>query len=285
MDGSIWLKLWNISPRSIAERLSLNYFTKRIVFNGVIPLGIEKDEVDRLLALPRYVSAETQILGKKLQIVDGCSFVGMCEEIFVKKNYEFEAGTKNPLIIDCGANVGLSVVFFKMLYPHAKIIAFEADPYVYQVLEKNVASFGFSDVELHNTAVWSEETVMSFHVEGSWGGRVCDPEEVIKKIDVRTVKLSDFLDQKVDFLKIDVEGAETEVIKDCAGKLRNVNHLFVEYHSFANKGQSLHEILAALHSCGFRYHIKEAVHRRDPFLKSESTGMDSQLDVFAVRCR
>jgi hypothetical protein len=51
----------------------------------------------------------------------------LLHEIFVNAEYEFRADHDQPCIIDCGANIGLSVLFFKALYPHATVIAFEPD--------------------------------------------------------------------------------------------------------------------------------------------------------------
>src|SRR5262245_6977657 len=58
----------------------------------------------------------------------GASFVYMFEEIFAKASYSFHSDTDRPLIFDCGSNIGMSVLFFKKLYPTARITAFEPDP-------------------------------------------------------------------------------------------------------------------------------------------------------------
>lgn len=283
MKRSILDKLWNASPKGLANLLFPGYFYNRRLLNAELPYETNGRELKRLRSLPRYVSTTTQLMGRELEIVDVDSYFAMCEEIFVKRNYEFEAGRKDPLIIDCGANIGLSIIFFKKIYPDCRIIAFEADEKVFGTLERNMKSFGYKDVELFNKAVWSSETGLDFHAEGSWGGRIPKPGDTENIVKVRTARLKDYLNQRIDFLKMDVEGAETEILRDCVGELKNVEHLFVEYHAHITERQTLHDILSIMQGAGFRYHIKEASPRTMPFIERRLYGMDSQLDIFAYR--
>src|SRR3989344_6241937 len=73
----------------------------------------------------KYKLTSESIFGFKINVLDYWAFLGMFEEIFIQKQYYFDSRNRRPLIVDCGSNIGLSVVFFKILYPEAKIIAFE----------------------------------------------------------------------------------------------------------------------------------------------------------------
>ncbi len=86
-------------------------------------------------------------------------------------------------------------------------------------------------------------------------------------------------------LKIDIEGAETQVLEDCADVLHHVERIFVEYHSFSNQPQNLHRLLAVLANAGFRYNVQHiGVFSSHPFVKIQSyLNMDNQLNIFAVR--
>ena len=88
-----------------------------------------------------------------------------------------------------------------------------------------------------------------------------------------------------DFLKIDIEGAETVVIEDCADLLINVNNLFVEYHSFDGKEQKLDILLSILKKSGFRYYIYNFGNlSHHPFEEKKTyLGMDMQLNIYACR--
>lgn len=80
------------------------------------------------------------------------SFLNQYYMIFYKENYFFRA-SDTPLIIDCGANIGLSNLYFSTLYPNSKIISFEADPTIYEICKKNLMFQNITNVELVNEAV------------------------------------------------------------------------------------------------------------------------------------
>ena len=65
----------------------------------------------------------------------------------MKETLKFCSTQPTPRILDCGANVGLASLYFKRLYPQARITAYEADPDIYQCLRNNLRRNGASDVE------------------------------------------------------------------------------------------------------------------------------------------
>jgi FkbM family methyltransferase len=238
----------------------------------------------RLARLPRYQPTTTRVFGKNLALVDAASFLVEFDEIFGGRLYDFPAGVPDPLIIDCGANIGLATIFWKRCFPASRIIAFEPDPAIFATLERNVRTFGLGSVTLHDRAVWTAETSLEFRTEGGAGGRLDPAAKGDDVVHVPTVRLRDFLADRVDLLKVDIEGAETEVLADCADVLSNVERLFVEYHSQRSGQQTLHALLALLQAAGFRYHLTPALVASSPFLaRPDSFGMDLQLNVFAFR--
>lgn len=88
--------------------------------------------------------------------------------------------------------------------------------------------------------------------------------------------------QKVSFLKLDIEGAEYEVLHECRELLGNVQNIFVEYHSFADKKQELSGILKILENAGFRYYIEHiGVKSHHPFIGiSNYVDFDDQTKYF-----
>lgn len=237
----------------------------------------------RLKSVPRYQQTTTDIFGTPFEIIDSASFISTFRQIFEEQIYSFKAGTDEPYILDCGANIGLSVIYFKRLYAKSNIVAFEPDKAIFDVLSRNIKNFGHSDVELINRAVWNSETELDFTSDGADGGRVSIAADKSNNI-VKTVRLRDYLDRKIDFLKIDIEGAETEVVSDCADKLSNVDTLFVEYHSFDSQPQTLNTLVDILTRAGFRLHIQAPMPAPQPFVKCyPEMGMDMQLNIFAFR--
>lgn len=239
----------------------------------------ERACLSSLRRMPRCRPVETSIVGPRLLAPDAASFASSYEEIFGRKIYAFYAEGKSPRIVDCGANVGLSVLYFKKLHPGARITAFEADPEIARVLRENLAAGGAGDIEVVEAAVWDSEGEVRFQAEGADAGRVAEAGTK-----VRTVPLVSYLGEPVDFLKVDIEGAELRVLRSCRDELRNVRRLFVEYHSFAGQKQELPELLTILTEAGFRYVMRTAFCSDYPFVRASAhLGMDLQLNIFAFR--
>jgi FkbM family methyltransferase len=243
-------------------------------------------ELARLRAAPRYTPLSSDLLGSRFDMVDGPSFCACYEEIFGRGIYAFEPRTTTPLIIDGGANIGVSVMYFKQTHPGSRVIAFEPDAHIFRILETNVRTAGYHDVQLINKALWNGDTDIEFWNEGADAGRISRAHDDTqpRKSRVPAVRLKPYLTQGVDFLKLDIEGAELEVLRDCADLLLNVRHLFVEYHSFAGEEQQLDVLLRLLKASAFRVYIQTAICPPQPFMATpDYLGMDLQLNIFARR--
>jgi FkbM family methyltransferase len=240
-------------------------------------------ETKKLLRQPRYQSGKSTLFKSPFYYVDASTFYYGYADIFLYEPYKFKSKLSDPLIIDCGANIGLGTIYFKQQYPDSKIIAFEPDPQIFKTLEKNIEINNLTDVTLVNKAVWINNDTIDFEVEGGFSGRINKYEGKSNIIKVETQRLNDLLTQNISFLKIDIEGAEFEVIKDCSESLHFVEHLFIEYHSHISETQKLGELLTLLTNAGFRYHIKEAYTVKHPFVdKDVMLGMDLQLNIYAI---
>jgi FkbM family methyltransferase len=247
---------------------------------------LENRELERIKKIPRFKKGNTKVLGKPLRFPDSASFLFIFDEMFRKEIYKFESQNKSPYIIDGGANIGLSIIYFKKLYPNAQIVAFEPDNEIFKDLEFNIESFGFDNIMLINKALWNEETTLRFYSEGADGGRIASNADFTKRlIEIQTCKLNSYLQREVDLLKIDIEGAEYTVLEDSKELLPNVKRLFVEYHSFLSHPQNLGQLLNILHNAGFRYQIQHnGVFSQNPFIQiSNYIEMDLQLNIFAYR--
>jgi FkbM family methyltransferase len=247
--------------------------------------GMNYADLYRIGVVLRYSAGESQFMGKKIYFTHGLALLNNIKELFNSNCYFFTTSNPTPRILDCGAYIGLSIIYFKSIYPAAKITAFEADPSIYNVLTRNMLSFDFTDVELVNKAVWNEETQLTFYADNMMtGSLVTQNNDQSNEIKINTTRLINYLSTKIDFLKLDVEGAEYEVLKDIQHDLNNVDKIFIEYHSDANKPQILGEILQILSNAGFRYHIQEANnYTMSPFKGLRKEGFDLQLNIFGIR--
>jgi FkbM family methyltransferase len=243
-------------------------------------------EIKRLQLFPRYRQDSTDLLGKSVRLVDGASFLSAYQQIFERELYCFSTSRENPKIVDCGANIGLCILYWKQLYPAAQITAFEPDPKVFDTLVWNCKHWELTNVELINKAVWSSETELPFWAEGADAGRLLENSELNNKSSttVLTANLRDYLQGEVDFLKLDIEGAETEVLLHCADCLQRISYLFVEYHSFVGKEQEIDAVLRVLRHADFRIHIQPELVSQKPFVEQlNKEGMDQRLNIFAYR--
>lgn len=221
----------------------------------------------------------------KFIVPDARSFLWQFKEIFVEEYYRFETELTAPVIFDCGANVGTSCAFFKKIYPQSRILAFEPNPRIAEYLRSNIKNNLLENIEVIEKAVWIHNDGIELGLESADASSIHLERNKIK---VGSVRLKDLLDNKetVYMLKIDIEGAEIEVLKDCGQSLNNVKNIFVEFHSYTRKPQKLSEMISVLESSGFRYFIMQPENRSRPFLNKANKfnpEMDLQLNIFAYR--
>lgn len=238
----------------------------------------------RLRAMPRFRPGTTNLLGPAIEFPDAASLLSMWHDIFERQVYRFRPTGPAPFIIDGGANVGLGVAYFKRTWPGSAVLAFEPDPDVFAVLTRNVAALGWADVRLERKALWVSAGPLEFASEGSDSGSLVNRFDRGRVTRVDGVRLAEYLDRPVDLLKLDIEGAETDVLADCEPRLGNVRNLFVEYHSFAGRPQTLDRLLGVLARAGFRAHVQAPMAAPSPlYERPVYHGMDLQLNVFGTR--
>jgi FkbM family methyltransferase len=256
--------------------------TGRMFNNPYKKIGISSFKFRKIKNLPAYKPQTIEFLGSKVSFGSRVEFLHSIHEIFIDEIYRQKFDKEDPYIIDCGANIGLSVIYMKRLYPKAEIIAFEPDDTNYSYLEKNIRAFDFANVTICKEAIWKENTTLNFLSEGSLASRIGGEEG--KTIKVKAKRLRDLLDRPVDFLKIDIEGAEYEVLKDIKDRLHVVNNIFLEYHGTFEQNKELNEMLGIVTDSGFRYYIKQALDNHPvPFVRKELNGYDVQLNIFCFR--
>jgi FkbM family methyltransferase len=224
-----------------------------------------------------------QLMGHLTFFYNGPEYLHGLREIFIENIYDQHL-PENAFILDCGAHIGLSVIYLKSICPSAHIICFEPDTKNLELLRKNILSHQLQDIEIRNEAVWNENTSLHFIQEGNMGSKIGENLSS-NTITVKASRLKDFLSKKVDFLKLDIEGAEYKVLKDIAENLGNIDKMFIEYHGTFDQNKELLEILELVSNAGFKFYIKEAASVFDqPFLPKKHEGeYDLQLNMFCFR--
>jgi FkbM family methyltransferase len=215
----------------------------------------------------KFRPVEVMIHGWTVHFSTLRDLITMYEEIFVQQLYFFRSRTKEQCIIDCGANIGLSVIYFKDLYPNSRIIAFEPHSATCQKLVENIVANGLTDVTVYQYALADRPGEGHLHTNStrpgyigmslnSKGGAYDGSEEV------PCVLLSDFLAEQVDMLKMDIEGSELPVLQELEEKkkLALVDNLIIEYHHHIDGSDVFSRLLSLLERNGFGYQIS-ASHR------------------------
>jgi FkbM family methyltransferase len=165
-------------------------------------------------------------------------------KIFVEEEYNFFLPVNAQFIIDCGANIGLSALFFAMKYPKAKIVAIEPENNNYSILLKNVA--GYPNIIPVQKAIWHESTILRISNPlnmGNYGFMVTKNEAfgtAFNEISTITIPdiMRDYQQQSVDILKLDIEGAEMELFSNNAGWIENICQIYIETHDWIKTGCS-----------------------------------------------
>jgi FkbM family methyltransferase len=155
-------------------------------------------------------------------------------EIFFDREYDIvSAVPPNPVVVDCGANVGLSPIWFLASFPGASVHAIEPEPENFRLLTMNVGSR--NDVIVTQAAVTQESGTVALSVaEHGAMHSVKDRGVGARTITVPAVNLGDYCRQKgldrVDLLKLDIEGSELDVLESLGDVLSRVRIVVGELH-------------------------------------------------------
>jgi FkbM family methyltransferase len=163
----------------------------------------------------------------------GTTDVAAFEHVFVNREYGISLSVQPSIIVDAGANAGMSAAWFSLSYPTAKIVAIEPEPTNFEVLRRNAKLF--PRIIPINAALWNREGVVCMEDRGGghWGMRVADDKIASGPI-IRSTTVPALLEElgidRVDLLKVDVEGAECEIFADCSSWIGCVSVICAELH-------------------------------------------------------
>ncbi len=185
----------------------------------------------------RYINLNLQAYKYPLWLRYDSDDSGIFYQIFINQGYSCLEDLEEPkFIIDCGANVGYSSVYFLNKYPNARVIAVEPDHENFKVCEKNLSFYKERFLAI-NSAVWSHKTgltVCNDDGRGECAIQVKECQEAdqpdIYSIDISHL-LSDSEWSSIDLLKIDIEGAETIIFSEnYENWLQHVKNIAIELH-------------------------------------------------------
>jgi FkbM family methyltransferase len=204
---------------------------------------------------PRSRAREIKVVapnsGAPLVVRLATSDVMVFNDIYRRQAYEWDLRYTPSVIIDAGAYTGLSTAFFASRYPDSVVIAIEPDEANFELLVRNTRSY--KNVHQIHAALWAESGYVSLvdPGEGAWSLRLLEsqdssvavkPNLVSGSDAVRAVTITDIIRdyglEKIDLLKIDVEGSEKEIFASADSWINSVDAVCLELHDRFKAGCS-----------------------------------------------
>lgn len=152
------------------------------------------------------------------------------EQVFIEREYESVVQIANPrLILDLGANIGLSSLYFTRRFPDAEIVALEPDPQNFPLLQRNTAVY--SRIKPILGAVWHSPGSLrlspgTYRDRREWATQVVEGAGDVRAFDIPSLAGS----RAIDLLKIDIERSEIPLFSKNTGWLSQVRNLCIELH-------------------------------------------------------
>ena len=209
---------------------------------------------------------------------------------YLKKNKY----NKFKLLIDIGAHKGESIELFSKNFNIEKIISFEASPitfkYLKKKIEKNIKGYNNTEIVLENIALGAEDKIIEFkqfNESSSSTIKVVDEEsryykrkfrlinflsnkKTYQKLKIKISRLKDYIVknniEKIDFMKIDTEGYEFEILLGLENKIKLVDIIMFEHHydNMIKKNYTFHNI----HELLTKNNFKKIYKSKMPFRKT-----------------
>jgi FkbM family methyltransferase len=252
---NIYLALGILSRIALGRKKRDNLYMERgISFRGFLYKSIEFLKLDSSFLLvfniPEYNYKFYSRVTRKVPnflIPDMYASMTIHEED-IRKHFNPKKG---DTIIDIGAAFGLyTITSSKQVGPNGKVIAIEAHPDSFEMLNRNIKLNGLTNITTLNYAVYSRKTKVKIYSNYTiMSERIREKKVKEKFVEVNADTLDNMLQQngisqEINWIKIDVEGAEYEVLKGACNTLSNSKDiaLYIEIHG-QNNYQPIIELL------------------------------------------
>jgi FkbM family methyltransferase len=218
---------------------SIEYYYSRFGIAGLI------SAVKKMLGRSDgYIKVERKGIKNPFYLRLGTSDILIFDQVFVYEEYDFKTNTPPKVIIDAGANIGLVSIYFANKYPESKIVAIEPEESNFKLLKINVGPY--TNIIPLQAALWCKNEEISLVDPGLGKWAFMTEEDGNKEhhgnfchhIQGKTVDriMRDYDLQRIDILKIDIEGAEREVFSDASSWIEKVDGVIIELHEKMKSG-------------------------------------------------
>ena len=193
-----------------------------------------------------FGQGKIQVRIKKIQhpitLRPGTSDVPLLFHIFVEEEYNIRPKKEPAFIIDAGANVGFTAVYFANKFPQARIVAIEPEESNFELLQKNTQAY--PNVRCIKAGVWNSNVklrITNLDKDSKWGFQVeettADGPDTFQAISLN-ILLSEEGKKEIDIAKIDIEGAEKELFAKNYQWLSKTKLMVIEFHDRMKPGSS-----------------------------------------------
>lgn len=177
---------------------------------------------------------------------------GVAWQIYWRGDYESPQSLQDVRqVVDLGANIGYSCLYWCQQYPQCRVTALEPHPVHLSIMKDNLQRNGFRDqVEIVPAAAGSKER-RSYLTDARTSSSVTDEKSAFH-IRVLDIFEEPIMKSKIDILKIDIEGGEYELLSDPRFAELNVRVLVIEWHNTSEHPDGRPWCLDRLESLGYR---------------------------------
>lgn len=233
-----------------------------VELNNGIRLYGHRDESIR----PEMKYGDPQKLGEIAQFKYFGSFLFYLSEQYAEAIYErYYQPQKGDIIVDVGASVGVfTAKAAKLVGDEGKVIAIEPESKNFGLLCKNVEANGLQNVEVIHKGVWSAKSKLKLNLAERTGGHSFYKGHCIGKFEEVEVDTLDSIlresgIRRVNFVKMDIEGAEIEALKGANETLRNDVKLAIAAYHVVDGKKTYKTIAPQLEERGFEAHVRDGI--------------------------
>jgi FkbM family methyltransferase len=202
---------------------------------------------------------------------------------------------ENDIVLDVGANIGYySLIFAQLIGKSGKVYSFEPDPTNFEILKKNILVNKHENVILENKAVSNKEGNLKLYLSTENNGmhRIYPSKWCKESIDINSIKIDNYFNknQKIDFIKLDIEGAEYDALLGMESIIQNNENIviFIEFvpASLEEHGTNPEKVIDFFINHKFKiFKINNIAEKKEEISKEELLNFKNKDKVTNLICK